>query len=108
VADLPIHVPHFVKISLCRFIQEGLNNAFRHAAGKGQRVSAHLQGDLIVVEVADEGPGMSVQNEESDRVRLGLIGLWDRIESLGGSLQVKSRPGAGTRLIAHMPMSTGG
>ena len=41
IADLPEEAPKFVKIALCRFVQEGLNNAFKHADGKGQRSVRH-------------------------------------------------------------------
>jgi signal transduction histidine kinase len=108
ISDLPEDAPQFVKISLCRFVQEGLNNAFKHAGGKGQRVCASCDGEAITVEVADEGPGMSIPNRNTHDVRLGLIGLSDRIESIGGTMTVDSAPGLGTRLAACLPLTTGG
>jgi signal transduction histidine kinase len=107
-SDLPAEVPQFVKICLCRFIQEGLNNAFRHADGKGQRVMIKTGRNSILVEVVDQGPGIKIHDRPSDRVCLGLPGLRDRIESLGGTLQIDSQPGIGTRLIAQLPVVTGG
>ena len=50
---LPPHVPLAVTISLFRFAQEGLNNAFRHAGGRGQAVKACHEGGVITVEVID-------------------------------------------------------
>jgi signal transduction histidine kinase len=108
ISELPADAPQFMKICLCRFVQEGLNNAFRHADGKGQRVSARQEGRNIMIEVADEGPGMCLQNAAGVRVRLGLTGLMDRIESIGGTMMVTSTPGAGTRLTACLPMTIGG
>ncbi len=88
-------------------MQEGLNNAFRHAEGRGQQVSAEWDGHSITIDVADEGPGMCVQNTSGDRIRVGLTGLWDRIESIGGTMTVNSIPGKGTRLTASLPLTTG-
>ncbi|MFC4171063.1 sensor histidine kinase [Microvirga sp. GCM10011540] len=107
ISDLPADVPHIVKICLCRFVQEGLNNAFRHAGGKGQQVSAWWDGKAIMIEVADDGPGMPVHTVSGGQRRLGLTGLWDRIESIGGTMTVNSAPGAGTRLTACLPLTRG-
>jgi signal transduction histidine kinase len=108
IPDIPEEAPQFVKISLCRFVQEGLNNAFRHADGKGQKVFASLDGKTITIEVADEGPGMSVSDGTADDVRLGLTGLRDRIESIGGTMIMESTLGVGTRIAACLPLTAGG
>jgi signal transduction histidine kinase len=107
VSGLPKEAPQFVKISLCRFVQEGLNNAFKHAGGKGQEVRALWDGKAVTIEVADEGPGLKLSDEAMGGVRLGLAGLRDRIESIGGTMSVKSTPGAGTRLAACLTLTTG-
>lgn len=107
ISDMPPDAPQFVKICLCRFVQEGLNNTFRHAGGKGQQVIASWDGQTIKIEVADEGPGMPIEKTTDNRVRLGLTGLWDRIESIGGTMTVDSTPGVGTRLTAYLPLNKG-
>jgi signal transduction histidine kinase len=107
ISEMPLNSPQFVKICLCRFIQEGLNNAFRHAGGKGQQVFARWDGKTITIEVVDEGPGMRAPNTGGERLRLGLTGLWDRIESIGGAMTVESTPGEGTRLTARLPLTIG-
>jgi signal transduction histidine kinase len=107
IFDVPPDPPLIVKICLCRFVQESLNNAFRHAGGQGQAVHAGWDGRTITVEVMDEGPGMCVPNMAVDRMRLGLTGLWDRIESIGGIMTVNSILGKGTRLTASLPLTTG-
>jgi signal transduction histidine kinase len=104
---LPAEPPRYVKICACRFVQEGLTNAFRHAAGKGQRVSARFDEKTITVEVVDEGPGMLAGEPPERRMRLGLVGLRGRIESIGGTMTVSSRPEGGTRLTARLPVDRG-
>jgi signal transduction histidine kinase len=107
IADLPDEAPQFVKIALCRFVQEGLNNAFKHADGKDQRVGATWDGETVTIEVADKGPGMTATRESAGDGGLGLVGLRDRMESIGGELIVKAAPGSGTRLLASLPLGSG-
>lgn len=93
-----------LKLCAYRFVQEGLSNAFRHAGGIGQSVIVRREQDAFVLEVADSGPGLA---PSPTRRGLGLRGLADRIESLGGQFSIQSAPGAGTRLTARLPFSTG-
>jgi signal transduction histidine kinase len=76
------------KICIYRFIQEGLNNGFRHGEGIGQKVRQTVEEDQIVVEVEDEGPGFDPRKVKPGG--LGLAGLRERIESLGGRFCVES------------------
>jgi signal transduction histidine kinase len=76
------------KIAVFRFLQEGLNNAFKHAEGKGQAVGCRLEGRRLTIEVSDKGPGLDVARASQER--LGIAGLRDRIESIGGSFELQS------------------
>jgi signal transduction histidine kinase len=104
IAELPEQAPEFIKVALCRFIQESLNNAFKHAGGQGQRISIVWDGVHIEVEVADEGPGMCGADAGMREPGLGLAGLRDRIESIGGDVMITSAPDAGTRITASLPL----
>lgn len=79
-----------MKICLYRFVQEGLHNAWRHAEGKGQSVSQQNQGTNVIVQVADTGSGFNPSAVRPES--LGISGLRERIESLGGELSVESSP----------------
>ena len=85
--DLPLAV----KICVGRVIQEGLTNAWRHAAGAGQAVTVGLTGDVLQVEVRDRGPGLQSAPKDGDLYGLGLAGLSGRVESLGGTLTLRNR-----------------
>jgi signal transduction histidine kinase len=96
-----IQVSRPAKLCLCRFVQEALSNAFWHAEGVGQRVAAAWNSDTIVVEVSDLGAGFGpVHNRK--RPALGLVGIRNRLEILGGTLMVDSKSGEGTRLTARL------
>lgn len=101
IGAMPAAVPAALQTCLYRFAQEGLNNAFRHAAGKGQVLQAQATGSTIEVAVDDSGPGFASAPPADGRSPLGLVGLRNRIESLGGQFEISSKPGAGTRLTAR-------
>jgi signal transduction histidine kinase len=101
IGNLPARLPLPMTICLYRFAQEALNNSFRHAGGKGQRLGASYDGQTISVEVADSGPGFMTERPANGGERLGLSGLRYRVESLGGLLQINSVIGQGARLAVH-------
>lgn len=84
----PRDLPTSAKICVYRFVQEALNNGYRHAGGIGQKVMQSLDHEQIVIEVVDEGPGFDPKDVGPQK--LGLAGLRDRVESLGGTFQLSS------------------
>ncbi len=100
-ADLPQHLPASMTTCLYRFAQEALNNAFRHAGGAGQKLRATFAHRLLEIEVSDAGEGFVSDGEPDVNHKLGLSWLADRIESLGGVLEISSSRNVGTRLIAR-------
>jgi signal transduction histidine kinase len=103
VADLQdCHNPS-VKAAVFRFVQEALNNATRHAAAAGQTVRARQDGNHVVIEVSDRGPGFDPM-EPTDDKHLGLVGMRERIDSLGGTFEIESEQGGGSCLRARVPI----
>lgn len=94
-----------VKIGLYRVLQEALSNSSRHAQVEQHFVS--IQGDdtTIILEVADTGKGFDVSAalQQDQGVHIGLAGMRERVEILGGSFDIQSSPGAGTRLRVVVP-----
>ena len=102
--DLPEQVPLSVKITVFRLVQEALNNAFRHGGGIGQQV--RLAGACpytFTLEVKDDGPGFTWNEHAPTNGHLGLIGMRERVESIGGTFNVEAMPGTGTRISARVP-----
>lgn len=96
-------VSNSVKLAICRMVQEGLNNAFKHAGGKGQSVTVEARGQFIVLTIRDSGPGLVPRYKTARWQPLGLAGLRNRIISLGGDLSIDSAPGKGVTMTAHFP-----
>jgi signal transduction histidine kinase len=106
--DLPEQLPLPVKITVYRLVQEALNNSFKHAGGVGQQVSGYVSEGRLFIQVSDQGPGFDVAEAVSLEGHLGLGGMRERVESLGGSFQIESQPGKGTRISASLNLQTGG
>jgi signal transduction histidine kinase len=107
IGMLPANMSSLHKVCIYRFVQEGLNNASRHAAGIGQTVNVVSHCDELTIEVADKGPGIS-PSKSSDGGGLGLAGLRDRVESLGGKFALETELGSGTRLRASFQVADTG
>lgn len=95
--------PHPALICVYRFVQEGLMNVFRHADGASVAVGCDWDAGRLVVTVLDHGPGFDASTPSAPCGGLGLSGLRERVESIGGEFQVHSAPGAGTRLVMILP-----
>lgn len=102
IDPLPDDLSFGVKLCLFRAAQEGLTNSFRHAGGKGQTIAAHAARGHLVVSICDTGPGLAGAAIVRPDSGLGLVGLRDRIEALGGSLSVANRPGGGLCLTVDL------
>ena len=95
--------------ALYRIVQEALTNALRHARPRRIAVEVREEGPHIRAVVRDDGHGFDVAAawaERGDR-GLGLIGMRERAEALGGTLEIRSTPGAGTEVCAMVPREGG-
>jgi signal transduction histidine kinase len=96
--EIRVNVPLPIKICAYRFIQEGLNNAHRHGDAKKCRLSAYVKDQELVISLKDNGIGFRKSRLKEGGAHLGLVGLKDRVESLGGQFSINSELGTGTAL----------
>jgi len=96
-----------VKIALYRLIQESLANGFRHGGSSHQRVDVSNANGQLNVTVSDNGVGFDPRGMTADG-HVGLEGMQERVEILGGSFHLHSRPGHGTVITVSMPMHLAG
>ncbi|MDQ0559378.1 signal transduction histidine kinase [Rhizobium mesoamericanum] len=88
IGEAPEYLSPSAKICIYRFVQEGLNNGYRHGGGIEQRVVQRMEGDRIIIDVSDGGSGFDP--DDVGPTSLGLAGLRERIESLGGTFHLQS------------------
>ena len=99
-------LPQEIEINLYRIAQEALNNICKHAsATQASVVLERSEGDVVLV-IEDNGVGFSAEKgiviTENDR-GLGLLGMKERAELVGGRLEIESSPGAGTTIFVRVP-----
>jgi signal transduction histidine kinase len=103
----PVSLP--LKIAVYRILQEALNNSNRHAGGKEQRISVFHVDGWLEIEATDGGPGFDLseaeKNQDSSR-GLGLRGMRERVEMLGGTLAIDTAPSHGTTIRVHLPLDS--
>jgi len=89
-----------VSISLYRFVQEGLTNVLKHAQATQVKVRLQYKMGEISISVSDNGHGMKDPDQPGG---IGLLGIKERLELLGGRLETHSSKGRGTKLVAYVP-----
>jgi signal transduction histidine kinase len=90
-----------------RMVQEALTNVIRHAAATNVSVRVHADKATLRCSVEDDGTGFDVRTTVvAPGAGLGLLGMRERIAAVGGTLQIASFPGAGTKLFATIPLET--
>ena len=98
--------PTEVETALYRVVQEALANVVRHAGATRVDVLAERRGDRVMVMVEDDGVGFEPETVGRRGVDcLGLLGLEERADALGGTLTVESAPGAGTTIVVEVPIA---
>ena len=97
--DVEERLPEAVEVAAFYVVSEALANVGKYAHATCVHVCARRTSDGLVLDVADDGIG------GADSARgTGLRGLLDRVDALDGTLEVVSPPGAGTRVVATLPV----
>jgi two-component system, NarL family, sensor kinase len=104
-ARVPRRLPDPIATALYRIAQEGLTNIRRHARAKHACIRVAPQAGVVRCTIRDDGVGFDVAAvARRGGAGLGLHGIRERLETLGGGLTIKSVCGAGTQLIATIPL----
>ena len=94
--------PPEVETALYRLVQESLTNIVKHAHAKSVSILLTQKPGSVSVVVEDDGVGFEPGRETGDGI--GLLGMRERVGLFGGRLILESRPGAGTTVVAEVPL----
>jgi signal transduction histidine kinase len=94
-------LPDDVEVAAYFVVSEALTNVAKHASASVARVAVGTDNGLLRIQVSDDGAGGADPARGS-----GLVGLTDRVEALGGTFSVSSPAGAGTTMIAELPLTS--
>jgi signal transduction histidine kinase len=95
-------LPSDVETALYRIVQEALTNIVKHAQASAVSIVLRRGRGAVVALIEDDGRGFSA---DGDGDGLGLLGMGERLALLGGKLKVESSPGAGTTIVAEVPLT---
>jgi signal transduction histidine kinase len=108
-----------IEIALYRVVQEAINNIARHAAARNVEISLFLNNGFASVSIIDDGIGFDLTELNMEAIKqidsedfqpskdargLGLLGMQERIELLGGDLEIDTAFGSGTQIHIQVPI----
>jgi len=95
--------PDAYKTCIYRVVQEALNNCSRHSEANTVRIRVQEEPARLMLSIQDDGKGFEFKENRG----MGLLGIQERVASLGGNCQVHSMPGGGTLLNVELPFHKG-
>ena len=98
-------LPEGVETALYRIIQETLTNVVRHARAQSVSILIERRNGSVIAVIEDDGQGFEVGTTTGE-YHLGLLGMRERAELLGGRLTIESSPGRGTSVFVEVPLPT--
>jgi len=97
-----------LETTLYRVVQEALNNAAKHSKASLVRIKITREDATLSCAISDDGVGFHPQSMHANSTRgqrgLGLLSMQERLNAVGGTLNIKSSPGQGTRLYIRFPL----
>lgn len=99
-------LPEDIRLALFRIYQEAMNNILRHAEANRVIVRLHIEDTEALLEIQDNGVGFTPPDEWMELARnkhLGLVGMRERVESIGGRMTITSQKGIGTGIHVSVP-----
>jgi signal transduction histidine kinase len=101
------------EIALYRIVQEAMTNVVKHAQAKKISVLMEVRDSSVVAIVEDDGRGFDIQQDSgltcvSSKSQLGLYGMYERAELIGGRITIESKLGVGTSVIVEVPAQAQG
>jgi signal transduction histidine kinase len=94
-------LPAHVETALYRIVQEALTNIVKHAQASAVSIVLARKANVVTAVIEDDGRGF---NLAGTREGLGLLGMGERLALLGGKLKIESSHGAGTTIVAEVPL----
>ncbi len=105
----PVSLHPEAESALLRTAQEALTNVTKHAAATRVAITLSYMGDVVSLDVRDDGRGFSAvspQVRAADGTGFGLVGMRQRLAAVSGKLEIETEPGGGTALSATVPTLT--
>ena len=103
INPVDIQLPNAISIALFRILQEALTNILRHAKAANAWITLNQEEAGLTFEIRDDGVGLAGGSEQK-RLSHGILGMRQRVTSLGGQFEIGSAPGTGTMIKIFVPL----
>ncbi|MBA7696867.1 hypothetical protein ES703_105520 [subsurface metagenome] len=103
----PVRLPSSTEIAVYRMVQEALTNVRKHADATKVNLRLQFQADKLLVEVRDNGRGFNLSQTLDSAIsvgHMGMLGMKQRAETLGGDIKIKTGEEAGTTITLRLPI----
>jgi signal transduction histidine kinase len=97
-------LPDGPKIMMYRLVQECFTNAVKHSSARNVSVELTRRNGLVRMRMHDDGVGFSIAEAAAKRESFGIAGMRERVELLGGKIDIASAPGKGTKVSIAIPV----
>jgi signal transduction histidine kinase len=106
-SEVDRRLPPIMETALFRVVQEAVSNIARHANAEHALIQCGFEGDVLTIEIEDDGNGFepsAVTRPRDEGHGWGLLGITERVEALGGAVVIDTAPGQGARLVITVPV----
>ena len=100
-------LPPLMETALFRAVQESVSNIAKHASAEHVLIQCDFEGDVLTIEIEDDGSGFevaAVKRPNDEGHGWGLLGITERVEALGGTVVIDTAPGQGARIVITVPV----
>ena len=104
-------LPSAIETAVYRAVQEAMTNVLKHAGASRVVITLNRLIGYVSVIIEDDGKGFDSEEAmdlSSSHTGLGLLGMRERVASVGGTLEIESSPGMGTSILIRIPIATPG
>lgn len=107
--NLSERLPSTIEVAVFRIIQEALNNVFKHSGSKHTDVKIERKDRLVTIEIKDDGMGFEFNKDDlgKDAEGYGLLGMIERVDLIGGEIDIVSAKGQGTKIKVELSLQGG-
>jgi signal transduction histidine kinase len=100
--EIERRLPPLMETALFRAVQEAVSNIAKHASAEHVLIQCGFSGDMLTIEIEDDGNGFelaAVKRPRDEGHGWGLLGITERVEALGGRVVIDTAPGQGARIV---------
>jgi len=106
VTGKEIRLSSSMEAAIYRLLQEALSNVHKHAEASRVSIVLSYMNELLQISVNDNGKGFKRKSDGDDQAHYGILGMYERVDLLEGTIDIQSEPGKGTGIKIQIPLKS--